>query len=100
MSSSTNPSAPRSKVRLLMRDAAMHIGCSQRHLYDLTYKGEIRPTWPLATAGSMLTISTPISSARRPLGLSSDNSPASAQPADQRNPSHKPYPPAPPSRAP
>jgi excisionase family DNA binding protein len=46
MSSSTT-SAPRSKVRLSMRDAANHIGCSQRHLYDLTYKGEI-PTYVAA----------------------------------------------------
>jgi excisionase family DNA binding protein len=45
--SSTTPIEPRRKVRLSMREGARHAGCSERHLYALTYKGEI-PTYMAA----------------------------------------------------
>jgi excisionase family DNA binding protein len=34
-------SEPRRKVRLKMSEGARRLGCSQRHLYVLAYKGEI-----------------------------------------------------------
>jgi excisionase family DNA binding protein len=43
MSDTTTP--PRR--RLSMKDGAKHVGCSQRYLYDLAYKGEI-PTYMAA----------------------------------------------------
>jgi excisionase family DNA binding protein len=40
-------SEPRHKVRLKMSEGARRLGCSQRHLYVLAYKGEI-PTYKAA----------------------------------------------------
>ena len=45
--SDPSTSEPRHKVRLSMREGARHAGCSQRHLYELAYKGEI-PTYMAA----------------------------------------------------
>jgi excisionase family DNA binding protein len=47
MSDSTTPVEPRHKVRLKMSEGAERLGCSQRHLYALAYKGEI-PTYMAA----------------------------------------------------
>ena len=45
--SDSSTSEPRRKVRLKISEGAKRLGCSERHLYGLAYKGEI-PTYMAA----------------------------------------------------